>query len=348
MHKCSYLVHLFKCYIVTMSVASTCWPATAAFGRVRHQHRRTLMTSIGLLARVAHQYFVLGETQQAIAERLQINRTKIHRLLAEAKERGIVSIRINAGTSQALEMEEQLRRKYRLDICSVTPDDTGSELGLSEVIGIYAAQTVETLLRDDMTVAMAWGRTMRWLASNIEPVALRNVTVVPLLGSLSRRSSIDKYDAAAVFAQRTQAESYYLPGPIICDSRESRETILQQPSAREVIQKALNADLALMSVGGTTSSTLRSVGYMTDEEFDDVLRMKPIGNFLGYFFDRNAELIDHPVNERIVGVYPLDTLNIPKRILVSGGKNKVGIMAKLLEKGFFTGLITDQETGSSL
>ncbi|TIP55127.1 MAG: RNA polymerase subunit sigma-70, partial [Mesorhizobium sp.] len=71
---------------------------------------------------------------------------------------------------------------------------------------------VETLLRDDMTVAMAWGRTMRWLASNIEPVALRNVTVVPLLGSLSRRSSIDKYDAAAVFAQRTQAESYYLPG----------------------------------------------------------------------------------------------------------------------------------------
>ena len=34
--------------------------------------------------------FVLGETQQAIAERLQINRTKIHRLLAEAKERGIV------------------------------------------------------------------------------------------------------------------------------------------------------------------------------------------------------------------------------------------------------------------
>jgi deoxyribonucleoside regulator len=306
------------------------------------------MTSIGLLARIAHQYFVLGETQQAIAERLQINRTKIHRLLIEAKERGIVSVRIHAGTSEALELEEKLRRKYRLDICSITPNDTGPDLGLSEVIGIYAAQTVETLLRDNMTIAMAWGRTMKWLGANIEPMALKNVTVVPLLGSLSRRSSIDQYDAAAVFAQRTQAESYYLPGPIICDSRESRETILQQPIAREVIQKALNADLALLSVGGTRSSTLRSVGYMTEEEFDDVLRMKPIGNFLGYFFDRDAELIDHPVNERIVGVYPLDTLKIPKRILVSGGTNKVAIMVKLLEKGFFTGLITDQETGNAL
>jgi DNA-binding transcriptional regulator LsrR (DeoR family) len=306
------------------------------------------MTAIGLLARVAHQYFVLGETQQAIAERLQINRTKIHRLLSEAKERGIVSIRINAGTSEALELEDRLRRKYKLDICGITPTDTGGELGLSEVIGIYAAQTVETLLHDDMTIAMAWGRTMKWLASNIEPVALRNVTVVPLLGSLTRRSSIDKYDAAAVFAQRTQAESYYLPGPIICDSHDSRETILQQPSAREVIQKAVNADLALLSLGGTNSSTLRSVGYMTEAEFEDVLAMRPIGNYLGYFFDRNADLLDHPVNQRIVGVPPLDTLNIPKRILISGGTNKVGIMGKLLEKGFFTGLITDQETGAAL
>lgn len=306
------------------------------------------MTSIGLLARVAHQYFVLGETQQAIAERLQINRTKIHRLLSEAKDRGIVSIRINAWTSETLEIEERLRQKYRLDICNITPPDTGSQLGLSEVIGIYAAQTVETMLRDDMTIAMAWGRTMKWLASNIEQVALRNVTVVPLLGSLTRRSSIDKYDAAAVFAQRTEAESYYLPGPIICDSRESRDTILQQPGAREVIQKAVAADLALLSVGGTNSSTLRSVGYMTEAAFDDVLAMKPIGNFLGYFFDKDAELLRHPVNDCIVGVHPLDTLKIPKRILVSGGPNKVGFMAKLLEKGYFTGLVTDEATGAAL
>lgn len=306
------------------------------------------MTSSGLLARIAHRYFVLGETQQAIAEQLQINRTKIHRLLAEAKDRGIVSIRINAEMSEGLDLEEKLRRKYGLDICTITPHDESEELGLSEVIGIYAAQTVEGLIKDDMTVAMAWGRTMKYLAAHIEPAALRGVTVVPLLGSLSRRSSIDKYDAAVVFAQRTQAESFYLPGPIICDSRESRETILQQPIAREVVQKALNADLALMSVGGSRSSTLRSVGYMTDEEFEDVLSMEPIGNFLGYFFDKNAELLDHPVNDRIVGVHPLDTLNIPQRLLISGGPNKVPMMAKLLEKGFFTGLITDLKTGSAL
>ncbi len=346
MHNCSYLVHLFKCYIVNLLVASL---GGRVSGSGRHGHSGDdPMTPIGLLARVAHQYFVLGETQQAIAERLQINRTKIHRLLGEAKERGIVSIRINGGASEALELEERLRRKYRLDICGITPTDTGGELGLSEVIGIYAAQIVETLLHDDMTIAMAWGRTMRWLATNVDPAPLKNVTVVPLLGSLTRRSSIDKYDATAVFAQRIGAESYYLPGPIICDSPESRETILQQPSAREVIQKALGADLALISVGGTNSSTLRSVGYMSEADFDDVLAMKPAGNFLGYFFDANAELLGHPVNDRIVGVHPFDTLKIPKRILISGGPNKVAIMARLLEKGFFTGLITDQETGAAL
>lgn len=306
------------------------------------------MTSSSLLARIAHQYFVLGETQQAIAERLSINRTKIHRLLAEAKERGIVSIRINAETSEALEMEERLRARYGLDLCSITPSDTNGGLGLSEVIGMYAAQTIQTLLKDNITVAMAWGRTIKWLAANIEPTMLKGVTVVPLLGSLSRRSSIDQYDAAGVFAQRTQAESFYLPGPIICDSRESRETILQQPIAREVIQRALSADIALMSVGGTESSTLRSVGYLSDEEFQEVLGQKPIGNYLGYFFNADAELLDHPINQRIVGVHPLDTQNIPHRILISGGPNKALMMSKTLEKGFFTGLITDMETGAKL
>lgn len=306
------------------------------------------MTSSSLLARIAHQYFVLGETQQAIAERLSINRTKIHRLIAEAKERGIVSIRINAETSEALELEDRLRKRYKLDLCAITPSDSTDGIGLSEVIGMYAAQSIEPLLKDNITVAMAWGRTIKWLAANIEPAALRGVTVVPLLGSLSRRSSIDQYDAAAVFAQRTQAESFYLPGPIICDSRESRETILQQPIAREVIQRALSADIALMSVGGTESSTLRSVGYLSEDEFKEVLARKPIGNYLGYFFNQDAELLDHPVNQRIVGVHPLDTHNIPHRILISGGPNKALMMRRTLEKGFFTGLITDMETGAKL
>lgn len=306
------------------------------------------MTSDDLLARVSHLYYVLGLTQQSVAERLGITRVKAQRLLAEARERGIVQIRINAPSAARLELEAGLRERYGLEFVSIAPSDCTPELELSKVIGIYAAQAVRPLLHDDMTVAIAWGVTLKSLAVALEPAPLRDVAVVPLLGSLSRRSSIDEFEATTVLAQKLGGECYYLPSPIICDSAEAKQTILQQPMAREVMRRAEAADLALLSVGGRRSRTLRRMSYLTDAEFDEVVAKGAIGNFLGRFLDDQAEVIDHPVNERVVGLSPAESLHIPARVMVSGGATKAPVLERLLERGYATGIVTDEATARLL
>lgn len=306
------------------------------------------MSSADLLSHAAHLYYVLGMTQQETAERLGVPRIKAHRLLAEARKRGIVNIQINTSTSSHLNLEMQLAERYSLSTISISPSDFSADVSLSKVIGHYAAPVVQPMFRKGMTIAVAWGYTLKALASALEPGQYENIDVVPLLGSLSRRSTIDQFEAATKLAQQLEAECYYLPSPIICDSESAREAISAQPMIKEVLEKAKSADLALASVGGIESTTLRAVGFLTDDEFKSVLAAGAIGNCFGYYLDRDANILDHPINNRVVGLRPDEALSIPKRIMISGGKNKVPILRKLLERGWPTGLITDEKTGRAL
>jgi len=299
-------------------------------------------------ARASHLYFVLGLTQQAIADRMGLSRVKVQRLLAEARERGIVRIEIVGVSAHRLALEARLADRYRLDVARVTASESGAGASLSEVIGRYAAATVAPMLRDGATIAIGWGVTLKALAAEIAPTPLRGATVAPLLGSLSRRSTIDRFEAASLLARRLDAECYALPAPIICDSASSCAMIAAQSIVRDVLARAAQADLALLSVGGCRSSTLRATGYVTDAEFDALEAAGAVGNFLGYYFDAAGAILDHPVNARVVGLHPDAARAIPRRIMASGGPEKVAILRVLLTRGWCTGLITDEDTARAL
>jgi DNA-binding transcriptional regulator LsrR (DeoR family) len=299
-------------------------------------------------ARAAPLYFVLGLTQQQVAERMGLNRMKVNRLLAEARERGVVRIRIVAPNAARLALEGELVARFGLDFAAVTPDESGGEATLSEIVGRYAAEALQPLVAQARTVALGWGVTLKALAAAIEPLAGEGATVAPLLGSLSTRSSIDRFEAATILAQRLGAECFHLPAPVICDSARSREIMLGQSILRAVLDRAAAADLALVSCGGRKSSTLRAMGFVTDAELGELGAAGAIGNFLGYFYDAAGRIVDHPVNSRVIGLEPERALRIPSRVMISGGQDKAAMLAMMLPRGWLTGLVTDETTARTL
>lgn len=301
-----------------------------------------------LRARAAHLYFVAGLTQQAVGDRLGLSRMKINRLLAEARDRGIVRIEIAAPNAGRAALESALADLFDLDFVSVTPSDAGPAATLSEVVGRYAATAVRPLLRDGMTVALGWGVTLKALAAALEPTPLSNGTVGPLLGSLSRQSSIDRFEAGPILASKLGAECYSLPAPIICDSARSREMIHGQSIIRAVLAQSARADLALMSCGGRRSSTLRAMGFVSDDEMDELSAIGAVGNFLGYFYGEDGAILDHPINGRVIGLHPDEARRIPARVMVSGGPDKRDMLAMLLSQGWATGFVTDEATAARL
>lgn len=301
-----------------------------------------------LAVRIAWCYYNLGMTQQEVASRLKMNRIRVNRLLNEARRRGIVRVSIESKLAENIELEEGLKERFKLDRAEVLLSLTQEAGPLAEILGAGACPLVGRLLRDDMTVGIGWGMTLRHMSDAFPETPLRNVEVVALIGSLTRRSSISPHDAATSLAAHINAECFYLPGPVLCDSRQSRDTLMAQPMIEEAMARSRAADLALVSVGGPLNETLASTGVIDRSEIADVRRNGAVGNFLGYYIDDDAEPIDHQVNNRVIGLRPHELLSVPDRLMISGGPKKVRVLHALLQRGLLTGIVTDQETARAL
>ena len=73
------------------------------------------------IVRAAWLYHVAGNTQEQTADLLGISRVKVNRLLAEARESGIVKISIEHRFARMVEVEENIRNRYNLLFCRTTP-----------------------------------------------------------------------------------------------------------------------------------------------------------------------------------------------------------------------------------
>jgi DNA-binding transcriptional regulator LsrR (DeoR family) len=85
------------------------------------QNSEPIATESDQLVRAAWLYYIGGNTQEQTAEILGVSRVKVARLLAEAREAGIVKISIEHRFGPMAEVEETIRKHYGLDFCRATP-----------------------------------------------------------------------------------------------------------------------------------------------------------------------------------------------------------------------------------
>ncbi len=301
-----------------------------------------------LAVRIAHCYYNLGMTQQQIATELGIGRARVIKLLTEARKRGLVSVQINSPLLENIELAEQMATRWSLQSAEVCLSHAADEYQLASQIGAAAGPAILPLLHNNMTIGLGWGITLKELVAQFKQYPLNNVSVVSLLGSLTRRSSIARFEATTALAAKLDAECLYLPAPIVCDSEQTRELLMTQPMFQDIHQRALNADIAIVSIGGVDSSTIREAQMVNDKEYKSVLAKGAIGNFLGYFIDKNAQLVNHPVNRQVIGISGDVFKRIPRRVMVSGGNSKVKALKAILDQKLVTDIVVDVATAKAL
>ena len=92
-----------------------------------HATRAGPMSDYDQLVQASRLYYELGETQNAIADRLGVTRPQVSRLLKRARAEGIVEIRIVDQTAVESPAADALRRSYGLDAVHLAPTVAGPE-----------------------------------------------------------------------------------------------------------------------------------------------------------------------------------------------------------------------------
>ncbi|MBC7261089.1 MAG: MarR family transcriptional regulator, partial [Chloroflexi bacterium] len=182
-----------------------------------------------LLVQVASLYYEQGLTQEEIARKVKLSRSNISRLLAEARQRGIVEIRIRQPLSTVASLERELKERFRLQDAHVLWSGTRNADMSLQGVGSLAAEQLRRLLHDKMILGIGWGRALYEVVNAFHPISVGDILVVQVMGGIGAvNPHIDGPELARRLAEALSGQFRYLHVPHIVESAAVREALLQE------------------------------------------------------------------------------------------------------------------------
>ena len=301
-----------------------------------------------LATRAAWLYFVGGNTQAEIGKKLGLNRIRINRLLAVAREQGLVQINVTGRLASCIGLEEELKEKFKLIHAVVVPTPIHTEQ-LPQVIGNAAGHYLGSQLRDNMSVGVGWGKTLRHSLRSVPRRNYEALSVVSLMGGLTQSSLVNPHETASHLADIVGAKCYYVAAPALTDSEATRDVLVKQSMVRDVFERGSKVDLALLSVGELASpNTMTQLGLLSKMDATSLQKAGAVGDICGHWIDENGQVIDHALNRRVIALPPKLLKNIARVVLASGGRNKISVLRGVLHAGFASVLVTDEQSAQGI
>jgi DNA-binding transcriptional regulator LsrR (DeoR family) len=295
------------------------------------------------LVQASRLYYELGETQNAIADRLGVTRPQVSRLLKRARAEGIVEIRIIDRTSVESPSADALRRSYGLDAVHLAPTVSGPEDLTRRMVGRLAAQVLRAKIRDGAIVGIGDGASVSAVADALEeaatPVA---ATVVPLAGGYW--SPGPEREPFRRIADALGAQAHGLMAPGLVDDAATKHALEAHAGVKAILDLWRRLDVALVGIGGRSWGAA-SVG---DEVAAELERAGAVGEMLIAPFDLDGAFVCPALRERVLAFDARALGRVPVAIGVGAGESKVRPILGALRAGAVRTLVTDVATAEAV
>jgi DNA-binding transcriptional regulator LsrR (DeoR family) len=304
-----------------------------------------------LLAYVASMYYEGRRSQADIAAEVGLSRSMISRLLDEAHRRGLVEIRIQWPTAPVPDLGRQLAQVFGLRRACVIDASGLPYPAMLRQLGAAADAELHSLLRDGMTISVAWGSALWETVRAVRPGSWEGIEVVQCIGALgSAHSPSDGPAIAQLLAQKLGGRYRYLHAPLVVDSEDVCRGLLADRTIAETLDLAGRADVALVGIGTVDPerSSLRRAGYLSEEAVGELRHRGAVGDICARYFDAAGVPIGAPIDRRVIGI-GLDVLReVPTVLGIAGGAVKAESILGALRGRYVDILVTDREAAELL
>lgn len=293
-------------------------------------------------------YHEEGLKQDDIATRFGISRASVFNLLQKARDEGIVSVTIDLHRMNLIRLAAELRDRTGLDECFVIPT-RGSDHPLSERIARFGARLLEQRLDENSILGVAWGRTVMALSKALAPMHLPGATIAQITGS-----SIATYDfspelCTSNIAVKVGGRCINLHAPGIVSSVEMKTLLMREPILEQHFRMLRSCTMTLFGVTHVGSETLlNDSGFMSTRILQDYRDRGAVGFVSGYFFDSEGRSVRTELDDRHIVMPREDFLEVPMRICIGGGLDKVEAIGCMLKGNYANVLVTDEDTARGL
>lgn len=305
------------------------------------------------LSNVALLYYKEGLTQSEISARIGVSRATIVNYLRQARELGIVDIRIKGEAFSASNLSRNLRDKYGLADAYIAGADPGStsqsQLKVGEQVAHVAAMAMFDLLVPGDRLGVAWGETLQLIAQAFPKRAVENLSVCQLLGSMLLPHSSAAEACTIQIANNTGARCYTLHAPAIVSNSELARQLREEPVIANQMAEFSQLTKAYFSVGAMDSETLMVTSGICSRDQLEAYRTRGAKAILcGHFIDADGQTLDGDIEDRLIGISTSQLKSVPMRMFVSSGVQKREAIRAVLTGGYATHLVVDEATALHL
>jgi DNA-binding transcriptional regulator LsrR (DeoR family) len=298
----------------------------------------------------ARLYFLDGLSQAQVGKLVHVSQSKVSRMLALARERGIVRVTVPEYEPRALALESALKRILQVDAVVVRSVPGLRIKEVRQTVGYFAAPVVSGWLQSASVVALAGGRTMRALAEHMKPSAvLRPVTFAQAMGNID--SSPGPYDAvelSRLLAKSWEGHLMTLNTPAFLPEPETCRRLLGLDQVRQVMGQLAKANLALVGIGTLENSIFAEHQTLTPRDTAALRAAGAVGEILGRFFDASGKECPTPLQRRVVSLGLNELRLIPKRVGVLAGSDRTGAVLAAVRSGLLDSLVIDEQGAAAL
>jgi DNA-binding transcriptional regulator LsrR (DeoR family) len=296
-----------------------------------------------LILTAAYLYYVDDRSQEEIANQLGVSRSTISRLLAEARQSGVVRIEVAApppvaGLEKELASQLGLERVY-VAPGAAAPDDPGAVL--ANAVGLAL---LDSKLRPGDALLVSWGRAT-WSISNADLPAIPGVVVVPALGGLNDEQPwVQTNEIARRLAARLGGSVLLLHAPAV-PSDELRDSLLTDESIRAALTRWDDAAVALVGIGAWSQAQPDPPSILS---MDPATLRASAGDVAGRLFDADGTAIPYDAERRLLGISREQLARVHWRIGVAVGTRKIDAIVAAARSRLINVLVTDVITASAL
>lgn len=299
---------------------------------------------VELMLKVAELYYIDDMPQKDIAQKLNISRPKVSRLLKAAKANKLVEIKINYPMPPRSQLERTFEQKYGLKEAIILKNIDEENRIFSEVTAA-AAKYLKRIVRDGNSIGVAWGSTLRAVADSIEMSEKKDVKVIQIIGSMGQ-SPTSANEIVRKIAESFGGRYYLLPAPAIVNSPDIKDALMKDDTIKDILHMARSVDIALIGIGSINkNSCFFASGYLKDDDLDALTRKKAVGDICAHFFNIHGQICEY-IDDRVIAISLEDLKKIPRVIGVALGPEKAESIVGALNSGVLDVLIIDEKTAN--
>jgi DNA-binding transcriptional regulator LsrR (DeoR family) len=300
-------------------------------------------------ARAAWLYYVAKNTQDEIAQKLDVSRQSAQRLVALAVNEGLIKVRLDHPIAKCMELGQQLKQAFNLLECEIVPSDPADQHavhGLAQA----GASILERYLKsaEPKILAFGTGRSLKACIDELPSMLCPQHKLVSLLGNMMSDGSASAFDIVVSMADRVHAKHYPMPLPVIASSVTEKQQLHQLTPVKNILSLVTQADATFVGVGQMgEQSPLMCDGFIDQGQLSELVNANASGEIISWVYDKQGKLLEHNLNQLVMSA-PL-TINTSNPVYgIAAGKHKVDAIYAALQGRLINSLITNEYTAGKI